>query len=237
MATPTSPLDRDRLERERLLALAEDYRNQGYEVQLFPSPDDLPDFLKAYRPSMVLHRSGESAIVEVKSRASLSSSFGQALQNLARAVDRYPGWRFELVVENPEEVFTGFQTAERSLQLCEIGTRLQVARRLASQNLEAAVLFIGPLFEATLRLLAEREGLSLKRFDSVYLVKQLAVEGTISQSEYRSLMEMIALRNAIAHGFKTSQLTQAAVDAAIELLAQLLKTLTPVSEAGENSPE
>ena len=40
------------LERERLLKLAEEYRNKGYEISIHPNPEDLPDFLRNYRPDI-----------------------------------------------------------------------------------------------------------------------------------------------------------------------------------------
>jgi uncharacterized protein YutE (UPF0331/DUF86 family) len=86
-------------------------------------------------------------------------------------------------------------------------------------------LYAWSLVEATLRLVAEKEGLSLQRFDSLYLVKQLAIEGVISKSEYQVLMNALSLRNAIAHGFKTTQLTPKNVQELIETTEKLLKTL------------
>lgn len=55
------------LEREELLKIAEQYRNQGYEVVFQPSPEDLPDFLKNFRPDLLARRENEAVIVEVKS--------------------------------------------------------------------------------------------------------------------------------------------------------------------------
>ena len=37
MATPTA-----NIERERLLKLSEEYRDQGYEISIHPNPEDLP---------------------------------------------------------------------------------------------------------------------------------------------------------------------------------------------------
>ncbi|MEH2464182.1 hypothetical protein [Nostoc sp.] len=48
METPTA-----NLERERLLKLAEEHREKGYEVFFHPNPEDLPDFLNYYRPDMI----------------------------------------------------------------------------------------------------------------------------------------------------------------------------------------
>lgn len=86
MATLTATL-----ERERLLQLAEEYRAKGYEILFQPSPADLPDFLKGYRPDMIVSRGDESVIVEVKSRSSLSSSSTEYLSALAEVVEQHPG--------------------------------------------------------------------------------------------------------------------------------------------------
>lgn len=219
MATPTA-----NLERERLLQLAEEYRNKGYEVSFHPNPEDLPDFLRNYRLDMIVRRGDESVIIEVKSRHSLSSSFREYLQNLAQSVEQHPGWRFELVVTNPEDTVYSSK-AEGSLQQPEIEARLQIARQLATQHLESAILYAWSLVEATLRLVAEHEELSLKRQDSLYLVKQLVTEGVISRPEYQLLMDTLSLRNAIAHGFQATQITQESVYELIDVAEQLLKTL------------
>ncbi len=226
MATSTA-----NLERERLLKLAEEYRNKGYEVSFHPNPEDLPSFLRNYRPDMMARRGDEAVIIEVKSRSSLNSSSTQYLRNLTQTVEQHPGWRFELVMINSEDANYSSK-AERSLQKPEIEARLQVARQLATQHLESAILYSWSLVEATLRLVAEDEGLSLQRFDSLYLVKQLVTEGVISRSEYHLLMDALSLRNAIAHGFKTTQLTQEAVCELIDIAEQLLEGLNISIEAG-----
>lgn len=217
MATPTA-----NIERERLLRLSEEYRDRGYEVSFHPNPEDLPDFLKNYRPDMIVRREDETVVIEVKSRSSLNSSSAQYLRNLAQVIEQHPGWRFELVMTNPEDATFSSET-QGSLQEHEIESRLQIARQLATHNLESAILYSWSLVEATLRLVAEKEELSLQRFDPLYLVKQLTTEGVISRSEYQLLMNSLSLRNAIAHGFKTAQLTQESVYELIDITKQLLK--------------
>ncbi|MHC5833859.1 MAG: hypothetical protein ACYT04_000000102130, partial [Nostoc sp.] len=71
------------LERERLLKLADEYREKGYEVFFHPNPEDLPDFLNHYSPDMIVRRGEENVVIEVKSRSSLTSSSNQYLGNLA----------------------------------------------------------------------------------------------------------------------------------------------------------
>jgi len=224
METPTA-----NLERERLLKLAEEYREKGYEVFFHPNPEQLPDFLNKYRPDMIVRRGEENVVIEVKSRSSLNSS-NQDLRNLAQAVEKHPGWRFELVMTNPEDIMYSLK-AEGSLQEHEIESQLQVARQLITQHPESAILYSWSLVEATLRLIAQKEELSLQRFDPLYLVKQLAIEGVISKSEYQLLMNSLLLRNSIAHGFKTTQITQNSVYELIEFIEQLLRTLHTGDEA------
>ena len=36
------------LERERLLKLAEEYSDRGYEISIHPNSEDLPDFIRNY---------------------------------------------------------------------------------------------------------------------------------------------------------------------------------------------
>ena len=67
------------------------------------------------------------------------------------------------------------------------------------------MLYSWSLVQATLRIVEEKEELSLTRLQPLFLVlKQLATEGVISQSKYQLLMNALSLRNAIAHGFKTA---------------------------------
>lgn len=224
MATPTA-----NIERERLLKLAKEYHDKGYEVSFHPNPEELPDFLRSYRPDMIVRREEEAVIIEVKSRSSLNSSSAQYLGNLAKVVEQHPGWRFELVVTNPDDTMYS-PKAEGSFQELEIKSRLQVVRQLSEQYPESAILYSWSLVEATLRLVVEKERLSLQRFDPLYLVKQLTTAGVLSRSEYQLLMNALSLRNAIAHGFNT-QIAQNSVYELIEITEQLLKALHSDKEA------
>ncbi|MDM9383927.1 hypothetical protein QUB80_24915 [Chlorogloeopsis sp. ULAP01] len=210
------------LERERLLKLAQEYREKGYEVLLPERPEDLPDFLKDYCPDMIVRRGTEAVVVEVKSLSSIASA--QYLRDLAQAVENHPGWRLELVMTNPDDVAYSVK-AEGSLQEKEIESRLQIARELTNQHPESAILYTWSLTEATLRLVTKKEGLSLQKPDPLHLLKQLATEGVISKSDYQSLMNALLIRNAIAHGFKTTQITQSSVYELIDITEQLLNSL------------
>lgn len=220
------------LERERLLELALEYRNKGYEVLFQPSPEDLPDFLSNYRPNMIARRGDEAVVVEVKSRSSLSTS-DQYLRYLAQAVEQHPGWRFELVIANSgNSVFLA--KAERTLQEDEIKSRLNLAKQLQPYP-EPAILYSWSLVEATLRLVAEKEHLALKELNPYYLLNKLAIEGVISTGEHQLLRNALYLRNAIAHGFKTNEITQNFIGELIQITEQLLQDLHNELEQPINS--
>ena len=212
------------IEREQLLKIAEEYRHKGYEVTFHPDSEDLPDFLKNYRPALLVRRQDESLVVEVKSRSSVNSSSTQYLSNLAQVIEQHPGWRFELVMINPEDVAYSIK-AKASLQKNEIKSGLKAADRLSHKYLEASVLYLWSLTEATLRLVVEQEGLSLPKFNPPYLIKKLATEGIISQSDYQLLMDVLSLRNATAHGFKTTPIEQDYIEKLIKITERLLEEI------------
>ena len=137
MATLTEK--RDSEERQRLLKLVEDYKSKGYEVTLKPSPEDLPDFLSAYRPDMVVHRGSERAVVEVESRFSLAAS-SSYLRSLAEVIEQHSDWRLDLAMANSEETAYLYK-AEESLQAQEVASGLQMVRQIATQNVESAILY------------------------------------------------------------------------------------------------
>ena len=213
------------IKREKLLKLAQEYQEKGYKVSIHPNLEDLPEFLKKYRycPDLIAYGKEESVVVEIKSRASLNTSSEQ-LRALANEIEIIPGWRLELVMINPEDE-TYSSNMERSLKQNEIESQLQAVSQLSSQHLESAFLFCWSLVEATLRLLAEQEFGILQRVDRLYLIKQLATEGVISRTDYKLLMNALSLRNAIAHGFKTTELSSTILSELIKVTEQLLQTL------------
>ena len=77
------------LVRQRVQTLAEEYGGQGYEVIVEPSQAQLPPFLAGYSPDLLLRKSDESMVVEVKARKSLGKD-SQA-RELAGLLRNRPG--------------------------------------------------------------------------------------------------------------------------------------------------
>ena len=214
-------------ERERIQALAEEYRSQGYEVAIEPDPSRLPHFLSGYRPDLIVTRGGEGTVIEVKSRRSLSAE--ARARQLARLVEEQPDWRFELVIVNdrPEGPPVGsiaFDTA-RAHRALEEGRSL-----LADGYVGPAMLSSWAALEAALRLLLSAEGIEPRRLTPAHLLKQAVEEGLISRGDYQQLRDLMAGRNAIAHGYEYASVGSEAVSTLLELTDRLLsETSSPES--------
>lgn len=93
----------NQLEHQRLLKLAREYRQKGYEVTLHPSPDDLPSPLSKCAFDLIAEGEGKTIAVEVRTRENLTLNGSEDLRRMTSLVHQIPGWEFELVVTNPRK--------------------------------------------------------------------------------------------------------------------------------------
>lgn len=180
------------LERRRLLEVAREYRNRGYQVQIEPS--DPPAFLQDLTPDLVALSEDDNVVVEIVSRESIGHR--ERLERLAESVEAMSGWRFELVVTNPQKQPT------QDISLAEAKSRLSQAGQLKEQGaLAAALLVAWSAAEAVLRQGATREGVDNTQLTPVRLVKTLYSLGILTRGEYERLEDAAEARNAAAHGY------------------------------------
>lgn len=212
------------IEQEKLLKLAEEYRSGGYDVVFQPSSDKLPNFLQGYRPDLLARRNGESIVIEVKSRANLDTSTIQYLRAIDQSLDEHSGWRLKLVMADSQN-FVLPDEVESSFQEEEIASQLRSVKDFASQHPQSAFLYAWSLTEAACRLVIHHEGIGLKQATPRYLIKQLMTEGVISNSDYQLLENALALRNAVAHGYKSRSVTEHSVNELVSVAEQLLNDL------------
>jgi hypothetical protein len=208
MSTP----QRNTAERAFLEDVAKQYRDEGYQVQIEPDSASLPPFLRVYHPDMVATRDGESVVVEVKRNTSKAD-----LQQLAAIVARQPGWRFDLVLYEPER-----DTGDEMSSVQTIRATLDEARRLySSQQASAGLLLAWSAFEAASRVAFRRRGIErLPRPED--LLKNLVFEDLISEEEFKSLLETGRLRNRVAHGALELPVPDEALGRLTELARRLL---------------
>jgi hypothetical protein len=204
-------------ERRRISEIADEYRQRGYSVTIEPTLDEVPPFLRPYRPDLIAKGPSETVVVEVKARTGASAD----LANVAAAIDKQPGWRFELVL---------FDTArpQRSdlLSIEHLERTLSEAQRLLDSDLEvAAFVLLWTATEGSLRHAALWNNIEPDR-DPKRLIRQLTSQGMISQVELQMLEKGLSVRNQAVHGFEAQHLDR-------ELGRQLLSFTRRLLDAGE----
>ena len=219
--------------RQRVQELAQEYRSKGYEVITEPSPEQLPDFLCQYRPDLLVRKGSESIVVEVKTRSSLAGN--PQIRDLARVLDAKPGWKFELVTVREKEKLNAPEDA-RPFAREDVYSRLEtVEELLETGSPEAAFLLGWGALEATVRLLVEKEQLTLERISPSYLLHQAVTNGVISREDYALLLGAMKYRNALAHGFKTADFDAALVREIINTTQHLLAETSGAPPEGAES--
>ncbi len=212
----------------RVQKVGQVYRNKGYDVLIEPQGDQLPDFLQTFRPGLIAYKDDEHIVVEVRTRGQVSD-FPQ-VNELAKVVRNEAGWKFELFLLGPENSF--FVNGASLFTVEEIRSkRKEVALFVENGHLEAAFLMGWSLVEAILRILAVKEGIEGETAMPDYLLKQMTFEGIIARETYHDLKHAQKTQDAIARGFKSSQLTVETVQELIDLIdGELLQELDNVTE-------
>ncbi len=188
-------------EQERVDALADEYRRRGYAVQVQPTKDELPPFLKEFEPDIdiVATSPAEKLIAQVRSAPRFDAE-----QNvrLAEAVAHYPGWRFEVVFVNPP-VAPDIPAQEQLADDEQVTRMLENAETLSNEgHVEAAGLIAYAALETILRRLAQSEAPQIERQSSARVLKELYSLGKIHHEAFEKLLPLMEFRNAVAHGFR-----------------------------------
>ncbi len=186
------------VEAEVISRVADDYRRRGYEVDVEPSADAVPEFLRGLHPGLIARRPGDSVVVEVK--VGTRTSVAERLREIAERVNKEPGWRFSLVFANPDEPNQITEAEPAPLHVLEQRTQNAEDLLRSGQN-EAAFLLLWSALEGILRHLGERAQLPLANLPPSALMRELYSAGEISREEFEMLVGLFPLRNQLVHGF------------------------------------
>lgn len=208
---------------ERLVREAADsYTRQGYYVRTSPSEKEMPDFLKGFKPDMIVRLpDGDHIVVQVKSSGAMRDS--EQWQQLKNAVEANPGWRLELVLNNrrEQELITASQPL---LSLEEVEARVLAGRQLAEQGLlDGSLLITWSALEALLRRICQQKKVKLPDQAPATLVTMLVSEGFLNRENYQPLMQILPVRNQAAHGHQPELLNRALVEQLHAITSRLLE--------------
>ena len=207
---------------------AEEYRSNGYEVQLAAVLDFLPNF----QADLLVRKGDEVKVIEVKSRSSLAAD--PRISELAQLIDSKPGWSFELIlVGEPEKVDS--PVGARAFEGEGILQRIEQAERSLGAGMpEAAFLLAWSACEAAVRELIAAEGVSDTRITSPrFVLDQAVFRGVISREKYDNLVGMLKYRNAIVHGFDPGDFSVELIPGLIETVQRIITSASEVDEASD----
>ncbi|MGD1875565.1 MAG: hypothetical protein ACFB02_21230 [Mastigocoleus sp.] len=97
--------NRNSIERKRLMQLAREYREKGYEVIINPAPDKLPSSLAECSLDMIAVNGNKVVAAEVRTRENLTLNGSEDLRRISKSVAQTPGWELELVITNPRSKY------------------------------------------------------------------------------------------------------------------------------------
>ena len=169
------------------------YEADGYTVRF---EERLPPPFQAFVADAVAERGDEFVVVEVRS-ADMHDRSRNRLARLAEILKADAGLRLDIVTYEPE---TLPPVADRG----DILRRVEEARRVAAVSPDAAVMLTWAAIEGALHRLRPQRGRAPARIGSPRtLIRDLAIDGVLSDNQAAELDKLARLRNEIAHGMHT----------------------------------
>jgi Holliday junction resolvase-like predicted endonuclease len=203
-----------------LLRVSKRYEEEGYAVIVRPAREQLPQFAAGHEVDILATKGDQRVIVEVK-RNRLDLSDNSHLSQLAEITNGQPGWRFDLVVVDPETTAMKIIRGAVEPTIDQIEQMLAEAEKLMQTGaLMTACLAGWAGFEAAMRRVLHQ---SYGAMPNVQL-RAIYASGDISREDFSLLDEAYKLRTQIVHGFVplklNVQLVAEIVRAARHLLSQ-----------------
>ena len=204
-------------------SLAERYRGEGYDVILEPKRNQRPDFLRDFEPDMIATRADSNVIVEIKIAG---SKFGnREVEEISSRVEALPNWRVDLAYFDPVSQNGLGNTVRRLSSPNKIKNTLHEAEELFASGASAASFLLAwSAFEgAAIRALRKKEEEDVSRsLSSNDVIKRLVFNGLLSDEDFIQMREIYELRNRLAHGMLSEQVSRVRFRILVETAENLL---------------
>jgi hypothetical protein len=188
------------------------WRDQGYKLVREPSQEELPDFLKGFRPDAIAVGQKPSLVIEIIGKRGKAANL--RIQKLNDLFDDNQEWHLEVVYLSPEtELLT---PVEQSI----VRKASHQARIVCETDPRAGLLWAWSTLEAITRNLEPE--LANSSLGSFSVIEVLVSNGHVSQSDGKKLRSLAKKRNAIAHG----QVDVEPEKKELEYLLELIEHLT-----------
>jgi len=221
-------------EQRKIKELAREYEEKGFEVLIEPNNNHLPDFLKNYRPDIVLKKDDLNIVVEVKTSETIKNS--EYLKELSAKINSNENWKFELVITNPRPKNNFNNKRFEEFSLPELENKIyKLSSSIDRDFIEPHFLYAWSLFEASSRAILKAEQPSLERkLNPTVNIKQLYSYGIIGRIDYEWLNKISKLRNHIVHGHqvKSSSIKIKDLDKLIRITEDFIKEIKTFANNG-----
>lgn len=178
------------------------YEDQGFTVTV---EERLPAPLDGFIADAVARRGTETVIIEISS-SDMSDATRSRFSRLGEIVTAHKGWRIDLITFEP-------QGPPPPLDGGDVVRRIEEARRVADLSPDAAVMLTGSAVEGALRKLDLRRERPQRRLSSSHrLIRELAIDGLLSDAQAERLDRFARLRNETAHGLRSRTIDQDELD-------------------------
>jgi uncharacterized protein YutE (UPF0331/DUF86 family) len=209
-------------EQNKIKQVAKDYEKNGYSVVIEPHGSNIPSFIKGYRPDIIAMSDNDNVVIEVKTRADLSTI--ERLKDIADVINKRENWRFELIVTTTkQEAKTETTRLNVDLDLSEIKRNLEQVKKLAEQDLlTAAFVLCWANMESISRQLLLEDKKNLSNKTPLALIKTLFSFGYLNRTDLESLEKLFQTRNLLVHGYKATNLDRKTLDKLIAISDKLI---------------
>lgn len=199
-----------------------EYESRGFDVIPEPGPELIPFDLDGYRPRLLMRRSDEHYLVEVR-HLGIPFSVDRLIE-VTDEVRKHRGWHL-LLVTTGDVPYGAPGIYEPLASWPKLRRRVAAAVHLAEGgNPEAALLALWAAAEGVLRKAAQRLSLPVERLPTSQLLPNLYSYGSLTLKQYETLEDVLRVRDRIAFGYEAAERD---VAHAGRTLAALLPELLP----------
>jgi hypothetical protein len=212
---------------QRLEGVAQQYKRQGYQVTLNPVAVDLPDFAKDFKVEMLATRPDGNVLISAK-ESSRDFENDPALSGYAGAIEKQPGWRYDVfVLVPPPPVSQPLDATDASEP--EIDKLISDSARLYQAGFAPQAVLTGwAAMESAMRHRLRVLGANAQWGTSPReMLNNLYSSGILSHGEFRDLEGVYRLRNIIVHGFSVPDIAQGAITFLCQTARRLMEESKP----------
>lgn len=185
--------------------------NEGYQLIRQPEAEQLPSFLRGFRPDAIAIGPTQSLVIEImRNRSPSADTKVRQMQGLFKG---HPDWRLEVIYAAPEGIPLSKATDD------EIAIALEEARRVSDIAPRPALLLLWSIFEAIGRRL--EPDLAARSLTPGSLIDVMISKGRLPQEDSQFLHRIAKARNALAHGLLDLNPPQPDVVRLLDLCEQL----------------